>query len=413
MIGYNTAIVLAGTSLLGANAGLVGSFAVLRRRALLGDTLAHAALPGLCLGFLALGQRSLPAMLAGALLSGVTGISIVALLRRFTRLKDDAALGIVLSLSFGLGLALLRWIQTSAAGGSKSGIANYIFGTAAGMIADDLKLIAGVSLLSLVAVALLYKEFRLVTFDAGFARVQGWPDTLLDFLVMALVATSVIVGLPAVGVVLTAALLILPAAAARLWTQRLGYLLLLAAVFGAAIGAAGTAASITIAGLPTGPLIVLAGAAVFLFSLMFASRRGVLARLSAERHMRQRVAAQTLLRVMFELSEADLPARPPIAVAALARGCGWSPAQFARQLRQAERFGLAESPAPHAWRLTGAGFARAERVARGYRLWCKLLTEQPESSTLMSELDLEAIDQMLPTEIVRELEGKLRPSLRW
>ncbi|HEX5444388.1 MAG TPA: metal ABC transporter permease [Pirellulales bacterium] len=408
MIGYNTAIVLAGTSLLGANAGLVGSFAVLRRRALLGDTLAHAALPGLCLGFLALGQRSLPAMLAGALVSGVAGICVVALLRRLTRLKDDAALGIVLSCSFGLGLALLRWIQTSATGGSKSGIANYIFGTAAGMIADDLRLITGASALSLVAVALLYKEFRLVTFDADFARVQGWPATALDFLVMALVAMSVIVGLPAVGVVLTAALLILPAAAARLWTERLGLMLLLAAIFGAAIGAAGTAASITLAGLPTGPLIVLAGAAVFLFSLLFARRRGVLARLTAEHHMRQRVAEQTLLRVIFDLSEADLPARPPIAVAALAKRCAWSPAQLEGKLQRAARLGLIESPAPNAWRLTELGFARAERVARGYRLWRQLLTEQPESSALMSELDLEAVDQLLPEETVREFEEKLR-----
>lgn len=408
MIGYNTAVVLAGTSLLGANAGLIGSFAVLRRRALLGDTLAHAALPGFCLGFLALGHRSLPAMLAGALASGVTGIAIVALLRRFTRIKDDAGLGIVLSLSFGLGLVLLRWVQTSATGGSKSGIANYIFGTAAGMIADDLKLIAGVSLLSLLAVVLFYKEFRLVTFDAGFARVQGWPATLLDFVVMALVAASVIVSLPAVGIVLTAALLILPAAAARLWTERLGLMLLLAAMFGAAIGTSGTALSVGIAGLPTGPLIVLIGAAAFLFSLLFASRRGVLARLAAERNMRQRVAEQTLLRVIFDLSEADLPARPPVAAAAIARSYAWSPAQLGRQLLRAARRGWLEPTATGAWRFTSSGLDRAASVARGYRLWRELLTEQPESASLLSELDLEAVDRMLPAETVRELEAKIK-----
>lgn len=409
MIGYNTAIVLAGTSLLGANAGLIGSFAVLRRRALLGDTLAHAALPGLCLGFLLLGQRSLAAMLTGALASGVAGIGIVAFLRRFTRLKDDAALGIVLSLAFGLGLALLSWIQRLPTGGSKSGIANYIFGSAAGMIADDLKLIGGVSALSLLAIALLYKEFRLVTFDAGFARVQGWPATLLDFLLMALVAASVIVGLPAVGVVLTAALLILPAVAARLWTERLSLMLLLAAVLGAAIGATGTAISIGVTGLPTGPLIVLAGAAVFFVSLLFAVRRGVLARLAAERKMRRLVAEQTLLRVMLELSEADLPGRPPVVVAALANRCAWSARQLERQLRRSERSGWIEAASSGAWRLTATGLDRARRVARGYRLWRELLTEQPESSSLLSELDLEAIDRMLPAETVRELEAKVKP----
>ena len=105
MITYNTAIVLIGTSLLGANAGLVGSFAVLRRRALTGDALAHAALPGLCLAFLLVGQRSLPALLLARSATGVLGVVTVAALRRWTRIKEDAAIGIVLSVFFGAGIS--------------------------------------------------------------------------------------------------------------------------------------------------------------------------------------------------------------------------------------------------------------------------------------------------------------------
>src|SRR5436190_5476821 len=110
MIRYNTAIVLAGVSILGASCGLVGVFAVLRRRALTGDALAHAALPGVCLAFLAMGGRDLSAMLLGAFLTGVLGLVIIAALRRWTRIKEDAALGSVLSVFFGAGIALSRYI---------------------------------------------------------------------------------------------------------------------------------------------------------------------------------------------------------------------------------------------------------------------------------------------------------------
>ena len=206
-ISYNTAVVLLGTSLLGANAGLVGCFAVLRRRALTGDALAHAALPGLCLAFLAVGQRSRPALLLGAFVTGVLGVVVIAALRRWTRIKEDAAIGIVLSVFFGAGIVLSRLIQNRSSVGSKAGLDSYILGKTAGIIAQDVYLIAGVSLASLVLVLVLYKEFKLVVFDSGFASVQGWPVLGLDLLLMGLIALAVVFGLPAVGVVLMAALL--------------------------------------------------------------------------------------------------------------------------------------------------------------------------------------------------------------
>ena len=405
MIAYNTAIVLAGTSLLGASSGLIGAFALLRRRALLGDTLAHAALPGLCLGFLLWRERSLPVMLAGGLCSGVTGITIVAALRRFTRIKDDAALGIVLSLFFGGGLALVRFIQTEAAGGSRAGIDHYIFGSAAGMIAGDVKLIAGVAAVCLLAVALLYKEFRLVTFDSAFARVQGWPATMLDFLLMLLVSITVIIALPAAGVVLTAALLILPAAAARFWTEWLGAMLILSAVFGAVIGAAGTMISAGGSGLPTGPTIVLAGAAVFAFAMLFARRRGLIAKAMAEYRSRQRIDEQKLLLAVH--SVAASPEAPTISFDALLDRVALSSGRLRTLLRRAVGARLLRREGADLWRMTNLGRKRAAAVARAHRLWRLFLTEYPDSASLFSDLDVEKIDQLLPSETVSELEAKL------
>lgn len=291
---YNTLVVLVGSALLGAGAGVIGSFAVLRRRALTGDALAHAALPGLCLAFIILGQRNLPAMLAGALCTGVAGVAIISGLRRWTRIKEDAAIGIVLGVFFGAGIALSRLIQNLSTTGSKAGIDSYILGKTAGMTRGDVYLIAGMALASIGLVMLLYKEFKLTVFDPGFAQAQGWPVVRLDLLLMSLVAVAVVIGLPAVGVVLIAALLILPGAAARFWTDRLGRMLWLSALFGTFVGIAGTLFSAQYERLPTGPIIVLVAAGLFLVSLLFGPSRGIVAVAIRQLRFRRDLAAGTL-----------------------------------------------------------------------------------------------------------------------
>ncbi|HUY87126.1 MAG TPA: iron chelate uptake ABC transporter family permease subunit [Pirellulales bacterium] len=402
MIAYNTAVVLAGASLLGASTGLVGGFAVLRRRALLGDALAHAALPGVCLAFLVLDRRNLPAMLLGALVTGILGVSLLVGMRRATRVKEDAAIGIVLSVFFGAGLALSRIIQNRASGGSRAGLDSYIFGSAATMRLAELGLIAAVAAVCLAIVFVLYKEFKLVAFDMGFARVQGWPAGRLDLLLMGLIAVTVVIGLPAVGAVLVAAMLILPATAARFWTERLGKLLVISAVLGAATAAAGTLISAQFDGLPTGPTIVLVGAAAFLFSALFALRRGAVARVLAHLRFKRRLQDQRLLRAIFEAVEADLPERPVVTAAELAARAELSPAALHRAAAagwlSAERGG---------YRLSEAGLARAASVMRGYRLWRLFLHEYADQHGAFGELDVEAVDERLPADLVATLEERL------
>lgn len=273
---YNTLVVLSGGSLLGLGAGVIGSFALLKKRALTGDALAHASLPGVCLAYLIVGDRSLPALLLGALASGVLGIGVLALLRRWTRIKEDAALGIVLSVPYGLGVVLLSAIQRMQ-GGNKAGLNSFIQGKAAGMLLEDVYLMSGLVVATLLVVLSLFKEFRLVSFDPAFAAVQGWPTFLLDLLLMSLVVLVVVIGLPTVGVLLMAALLVIPPAAARFWTERLEIMTLLAGLFGMLAGTLGTLCSARFAKIPTGPAIILAAASFFVVSLVVAPRRGLLA----------------------------------------------------------------------------------------------------------------------------------------
>lgn len=277
---YNTLIVLAGASLLGLTAGVVGCFAVLRQRALLGDAISHATLPGLCLGYVLAGERSLPALLAGALVTGLASVLVFSGLMRFSRLREDAGIALVLTLFYAAGAVWLSVLLKQPRSG-QAGLDSFLFGSTAGMIFEDVLWIIALTVVSLTAVAILSKELTLVAFDAGFARVQGWPAAAIDLVLMLLIAVAVVIGLPAVGALLIAALLVIPAAAARFWTNRLATMLVLAGLFGLASGAAGTAVSSQIDNAPTGPAIILSATAFFAISMFFGTARGMFVRRGA------------------------------------------------------------------------------------------------------------------------------------
>jgi len=271
-----TLLVLTGTILLGMASGIVGTLAYLRRRALVGDVVAHASLPGLCMAFLITQSQSMLILLSGALATGLLGAFTMSLLRRVSRLREDAVLGIVLSVSYGTGIALTRTIRNAFPNQRGADLESFIIGRAATMQRADVIQIAVAALLASLIVVAVFKEFKLLSFDEQFCRVQGWPATALDLLLMFLTAVTVIAGLPAVGVVLTAALLIIPAAAARFWTDRLSKMMVIAAVVGAISGATGTLLSARINELPTGPVVVLTATGLFLLSWLFAPHRGLI-----------------------------------------------------------------------------------------------------------------------------------------
>ena len=296
--------VLVAATLLGASCGIVGTFAVLRKRAMMSDALSHATLPGIATAYLAwtaLGRdgRSLPVLLLGAALSGVLGVLATQAIIRFSRLREDAAIGAVLSVFFGIGVVLMSVIQ-SLSTGTQGGLHHFILGQAAAMTREDAQLIAIAGGAAVLIATLLHKEFRLVTFDGAFAQVQGWPVSLIDLVMMALVVIVTVVGLQAVGVVLIVALLVIPAAAARLWTDRLGRMLAIAAFIGGVSAYVGVAISAVAHNTPTGAAIVLCAGAAFGVSLLFAPRRGLLARSLDLARLRLRIACEHALDAMLE-----------------------------------------------------------------------------------------------------------------
>lgn len=271
---YTLRNVALGSALLGVVSGVLGSFAVLRRQGLLGDTLSHAALPGICIAFLLTGSRESIVLLLGAAIAGWLGALLMLWVVRETVLSEDAALGIVLSTFFGVGIVLLSLIQHRN-DANQAGIDRYLFGQAAALIEKNVITFAILGGAALIILFLLYKEFKLFTFDPAFGETIGFNSTLLSVLMTTLLVVSIAIGLQTVGVVLMAAMIIGPGAAARQWTNRLGVMLLLGGIFGAASGVIGAVLSVTESGLPTGPMIILSLTAIVIFSLLFGSAQGM------------------------------------------------------------------------------------------------------------------------------------------
>lgn len=400
--------VMIGTALLGGMSGVVGCFAVLRGRSLVGDMLAHAALPGVCLAFLLLGTRNLLGLSLGALASGLLAIAAVTVIVRWTRTKEDAAIGIVLSTFFGAGVVLLSVIQKPGVSGNKAGLNLYLFGEPANMLTNDLFLLAGVAVVVLLTVAILFKEFQLVCFDTDFAQSQGWPTLGLDLAMMSALAVVTVVGLPIVGVILMAAMIILPAATARFWTNRLHVLLLLAGAIGVTAGLLGTRLG---RNLPAGASIVLTAAALFVFSLLFAPQRGVVARVFAEWRLRRRISREHLLRSLYELGESQLPQVAELPIAQLRAYRYWKPKSLQRLLQWAVADDLMKVALDRV-QLTPLGLRRAAELTRTHRLWEMYLMQQANIAADHVDRDADETEHLLPPAVRLELEQQLEEAGR-
>ncbi len=419
---HNTRVVLGGSMLLGMAAGIVGCFMLLRRQALLGDALSHATLPGIGLAYMiavlaGADGKSLPVLLVGATVTGVLGVLAIMGIDRFTRLKQDTALGIVLSVFFGGGIAVLGVVQKMETG-SAAGLEIFIYGKTASMLSGEAWMIAGVASIVLIASILLFKEFTLLSFDPAYTVCQGFSALLLDVLMMALVVTVTVIGLQVVGLILIIALLIIPSAAARFWTHRLSSMLIIAGAFGALSTCIGAALSGMQPRLPAGAMIVLVAAGLFVISLLFAPSRGAVARIFAHVRLRGRIARQHLLRAMYESLEADarrdgrLPSKshvqPEVTVKALLGRRSWSPRQLKSALRSTLNDGLIVTDREGIYRLTAEGFDHAARLTRNHRLWEMYLVTHADIAPSHVDRDAEEVEHVLGADMVKRLEELLK-----
>jgi manganese/zinc/iron transport system permease protein len=418
---YNTRVVLCGTMLFGACGGIVGAFMLLRKKSLVSDVASHAALPGIGLAYLILealspGTGKSPVwLLVGAAIGSASGLFCAGLIQRTRLIKEDAALGIVLSVFFGFGIVLLSVVQ-SLPTGSAAGLSEFIFGKAAALTAADVTTIGVASVIIMLACGLLFKELSLLCFDDAYAAALGWPTRRLDLLLTTLVVAVTVIGMPSVGLLLVVAQLVIPPTAARFWTDRHSVLTIIAGVLGSLSSAVGILVSAVIPRLAAGAVIVLAGTTLFLISMLLGTRRGILWNWLSQRESHRRIGQLDLLRACFEVLEREHsltsslesdPATMPLSFEQLLGARSWTAARLRSILSIAVSDGSIRQGADGKYRLTSEGMRLARRATRNHRLWEMYLIHFAQTAPSRVDREADEIEHVLAPELVEQLEELL------
>lgn len=275
LMSHNAQWVIFSTLILGIASGMMGCLSYWKRQSLMSDALSHAALPGVVVGFALIGVKSLPMMMAGAAISAVIAAFLIQWIRTSTRIKEDTAMGIILSVFFGFGIMLLTMVNRMP-GGNQSGLDSFIFGQAASMVRKDVYTMLMLAALVILVLFIGFKEWKLFLFDPDFARGLGLSGRLMNGIYLTVLVLVIITGIQVVGVILMSALLIIPAVSARYWTQSFKWMVILSALFGGGAGMIGTIISTMGQGWPTGPFIIVTSSALFVISLVFGAQKGLL-----------------------------------------------------------------------------------------------------------------------------------------
>ena len=335
---------------------MLGSFAVLRKQSLLGDAISHAALPGIAIAFLITGAKENNTLLLGALVSGLLGAFWIKTIITKTHLKSDTALGLILSLFFGVGMLLLTFIQKQP-NANQAGLDKYLFGQAATLLERDVWFMAIITGISLLVLLLFWKEFKLLLFDEDYTKTLGFNIKLLDMLITSFIVVAIILGLQTVGVVLMSAMLLAPAAAARQWTNSLAVMVVLAAVFGAFSGIVGTGISASHPNLSTGPVIVLVASVFVLISFIFSPSRGLLFKEIRFWKNRNDLKLHKTLSFMYDIAKTHEDIGHPHAIKILNNFQGYTK----KSLHKLEEDNLIVIEGVN-WSLTKEGFFKAKNL---------------------------------------------------
>lgn len=402
----NVRYVVIGSILLASSSAIVGTFTLLKKKALVGDAVAHSVLPGVCLAFMLSGVKNPLYLIVGAFITGWISLVLIDVITARSKIKEDTAIGLILSVFFGIGILMLTVIQKSG-NAAQSGLDHFLFGQAASLVGADLLVFSSIALVLIAAVWLAFKEFALIAFDENFALSIGFPVRALELLLTTLTVLAVVTGIQAIGVVLMAAMLITPAAAARFWTDNLKVMIWLAAGLGGFSGLVGAYISYVAPAMPTGPWIVMVVSVIAVLSFFLAPKKGILFRMITQRKFQTLMLEENILKLFYQLGEAqgsyyqprtidEILARRPFRISSLKRG-----------LRHLYKQGFLKTNAK-GWSYTRAGKSKGQRVTKLHRLWELYLTEYLRIAPDHVHEDAETIEHIITPELERRLEEKLK-----
>ncbi len=396
------AFVVIGITLLGIGSAYVGTYSFLDKKALLGDAISHAVLPGICLGFILAGEKNPIYIVTGAFASGALATFLISWLRSKTKLSEDAIIASILSIFFGFGIVLLTVIQKSG-NPEMAGLNQFIFGNAIAILEEDLYIYGGLALVIIIILTLFQKEFSLLVFNPDFGKAIGYPMESIRLIFNVLMILAVVIGIQAIGVVLMAALLITPGAAARFWTDRLGILLILAGVFSAVSGILGTYVSFVLPQMPTGPWVVVCLSLLALISFLFAPKKGVISRFIARKNYLKKTHQDHLMKTLYKAMEGG---KKFLIIDEIYQAFPHQSSKTLNSIYRLIRKGLITKN-EQVIILTDSGMSEAKRIVRLHRLWELYLNESMNIAPDHVHDSAEKLEHLLTPELETLLEKRL------
>lgn len=385
--------------LLGGVSGAVGTFNFLRKKTLVGETVAHSMLPGILIAFVLSGVKDPLILIVGAAVSGWLSILLVDYITSNSKIKGDSALAIVLSSFFGLGIVMLTVIQRKFPR-EQSGLDHYIFGNAAAMSPDDSIAFGVVSVVVLLVVGWNYFSLKTMVFNKDYAQSVGmntrWLETLISFITI----LSISVGIKAVGIVLMSAMLIIPPTAARFWTDKLGRMLIIGGIFGALSGWLGAFVSYSYNNMPTGPWAIVIISLVAFFSMLFAPKKGVVFQRWNKLLLKRRMNEENLLKAAVQLEirgKGKLFNRRSISRRQIFDVRLWN-----RTIKRLRRKGMIKK-VHTGYTLSTEGRAIGAEIDRRHKIWEVYLQRRMQMSIHLVHDEADTMEHFLTPEIEAEI----------
>ncbi len=386
---------LAASCMVGIMCGILGCFIVLRNMALIGDALSHAILPGVVVAYI-LGMGTTLGYFGGSVIAGLLAAIIITWIQRNVKTKNDAAIGIVFTAMFSIGVIGISRI--SRIPGTHIDLKDFLFGNVLGVGNDDLYLTAAITVYVLLSVAIFFRYLFITTFQPIIAQTQGISASTIHYFLMLLLSFAVVASLQVVGVILVVAMLITPASTALLLSDRLQKVLMIAGLVGLLSAIVGLVGAI-IFEMPPGPAMAVAATLFYILAAFFSPKKGLVFRFFQKKNLQKKIHLEDALKQSLRLQQ-----KGQLNFDSLLNNLGFNKKVLQQQLSILRNKGLMEKESMN---LTEKGTEEASQLVRAHRLWETYLADKVGLTSEQIHEDAEKYEHLLTDEILDEVDKTL------
>ncbi len=383
-------------SLIGVMYGVLGCFIVLRNMSLIGDALSHSILPGVFFAFILFGYSTI-GFFMGSVVAGLLTALLITWIQQNIKTKNDAAIGIVFTLMFSIGVIGISWLNNE--GGVHLDLKDFLIGSIMGISNEDIVLTILITAYTVGSVVLFYRYLFITTFQPVIASTMGISTKMVHYFLMLMLSFAIVAGLKIVGVILVVALLITPSSTALLLSNKLKNVIMISALIGLLSSVLGLILSI-IYNTPPGPAMVIVAASFYFIAALFSPEKGLVLRTIRSYRQRQKIEREDILRQAIKHD-----AQNPLTIAKLTDRLGINLQTIKKHLKHLSENGVIING--NEISLTAKGVGQAQSLVRAHRLWESYQVQTMGLSEGQIHDEADRLEHHLTDELLDEVDKKL------